>query len=185
MRNLFTFIILGFLIFSCGIKPEFKPGDIDHDHDLCAKCLMKISEDHYVVQSMNKSGDHKFFDDFGCYVKYTDGVLWERFAQGQKPKTWITDAETGEWLEIENAFFRYGDKSPMNFGFGALKVQSPEMISYEEAVKQLKDNNFSKLDQAGALKADTLKQNKGIEKKIEPMPGKCGEGKCGPGKCGG
>jgi copper chaperone NosL len=187
MRNLILVYIIGILILSCSTKPDFKPRAIDHDHDLCAKCLMKIGEDNYVVQTMNKYGDVKFFDDFGCFVKYTQGVLWERFSQGEKPNTWITDAETGEWLEIENAFFRYGDKSPMNFGFGALKQENADVMSYEAAMKQLKDNNFSKLDDkfTGILKNDTLGQKNEMGKKDEQSSGKCSEGKCGPGKCGG
>ena len=185
MKKIISVIVFGLFLFSCNYKPEFKPRAIDHEHDVCAKCLMKINEDHYVVQSMNKNGDYKFFDDFGCFVKYSDGVLWERFSKGEKAKTWITDAQTGEWIEIERAFFRYGDKSPMNFGFGALNEKSMGTISFEEAVKQLKDNNFSKLGEDGAVKSNPSQENKAIEEKNGPKPGKCGEGKCGPGKCGG
>lgn len=187
MRNLIIVLIFGFLIVACNTKPEFKPRPIDHENDLCAKCLMKIGEDHYVVQTMNKNGDVKFFDDFGCFAKYNQGVLWERFSQGEKPKTWITDAETGEWLEIEKAFFRYGDKSPMNFGFGAMKQQNEGFMSFEAAMKHFKDNNFSKLDDklGGTLKTDTSGLKNEKDKKDEQSSGKCGEGKCGPGKCGG
>jgi hypothetical protein len=135
--NYLSYLGIIFILISCGIKADLKPRKVEIGTDKCAKCQMIIEEDHYVVQAANDNGDEKFFDDLGCYVRYRDNVLWNRFAGKNKYAVWITDAESGEWIPIEKAWYREGDISPMNYGIGALKNKSKNAFDYNTAVTKI------------------------------------------------
>jgi len=132
-----TYIGIVYILLSCAIQAELKPRKVEIGKDKCAKCQMVIEEDHYVVQAKNDQGEYKFFDDFGCYVRYRDNVLWNRFVGRNKFAVWIADADSGLWIPIEKAWFREGDASPMNYGIGAVKNKSNNTFDYKIAVTKI------------------------------------------------
>lgn len=138
-KNMKYLIYIGliYVILSCTLSGELKPRKVNIGNDKCAKCQMIIEEDKYVVQAANDKGDEKFFDDIGCYVRYHDNALWKRFAGKNKYATWITDAQTGEWIPIEKAWYREGDVTPMHYGIGALKNKTKNTFDYKTAVLKI------------------------------------------------
>lgn len=132
-----TYLGLVYILLSCAVNADLNPKKVKIGTDKCAKCQMIIEEDHYVVQAANDEGDVKFFDDFGCYVRYKENVLWNRFSGKNKFAVWITDADSGAWIPIEKAWFREGDVSPMNYGIGAMKNKSKNSFDYKTAVSKI------------------------------------------------
>lgn len=132
-----TYIAIAYILLSCAVNADLKPRKVEIGTDKCAKCQMIIEEDHYVVQAVNDQGENKFFDDFGCYIRYKGNVLWNRFTGKNKFGVWITDADSGIWIPIEKAWFREGDLSPMNYGIGAVKNKSKNTFDYKTAVSKI------------------------------------------------
>lgn len=136
--NYLVYLGVIYTLLSCVGNADLNPRKVKIGIDKCVKCQMIIEEDHYVVQAANDRGDVKFFDDLGCYVRYHDNALWKRFAGKNKFAVWITDAETGEWIPVQKAWYREGDVSPMNYGIGALKNKSQNSFDYNTAVVKIK-----------------------------------------------
>jgi hypothetical protein len=129
-----TYLGIVYVLLSCVANADLKPRKVNIGSDKCVKCQMIIEEEHYVVQAANDQGDVKFFDDLGCYVRYHENALWKRFTGKKKFAVWITDAETGDWIPIKQAWYREGDVSPMNYGIGALKKRSQNTFDYNTAI---------------------------------------------------
>jgi hypothetical protein len=80
------------------------------------------------------------FDDIGCMA------IWLRDQNTElknKVSIWITDVESGEWINAREAFYTTGNVTPMAFGFSAYKSKesiknTEDIISYEEVLKRIK-----------------------------------------------
>ena len=141
--NLFALpalLVLAFSFGGCEQKVTTELKEVHWDRDMCGRCTMVVSERKFAVQVINpETGKSRMFDDIGCTV------LWfaeERIPWADKAKIWITDAETGEWIDARNAFYDTDSLTPMGFGFGAHKAKSgiqedEEVISYDEVQKRL------------------------------------------------
>jgi len=169
MKKIF-FLIATIFIISCNSKVDMTPRKVNFDRDVCVTCLMGIAEKNYAAQAVNPRGKVIWFDDIGCFVEYLEDLNWEKFCADGKPSVWIADAETGEWLDIYKAYYRFGDRTPMGYGYGALKEKKEGYFDYETAVKRIKE---------GKTKRDEFKKMKMSQGGMKCAPGKCGEGKCG------
>ncbi len=129
-----------FALFSCNQGTDYNPREVNYDRDICVKCLMGIAEKNYSVQSINQWGEVIWFDDLGCYIYYFEGDDWKRFAGDGVVKSWIGNCETGEWIELEKAWFRFGDRTPMGYGYGALSTNvGDSLYDFNTTVKKIKD----------------------------------------------
>ncbi len=165
---------VAFMFISCKHEVDFSPRKINYDRDVCHVCKMGMADPKYDVQAINEKGEVRWYDDIGCLaedIRDQDFETWK----GKKYKIWIGDADTGEWIDAEKAWYRFGDRTPMGYGYGALKNKSDEAkYTYEEVIKLI--------DEGKTKRADFIK-----EKKMS-MSGKDAEEggmKCAPGKCGG
>lgn len=113
---------------------------IHWDRDMCARCVMVVSDRHNTTQVIDpKTGKKYVFDDIGCMV------IWfkaEKITWSDKANIWITDAKSGEWIDAKTAFYDTDNVTPMAFGFSAHKLKSDiqqgkEIINYDEAVKRV------------------------------------------------
>jgi len=127
-------------LFSCNREADYSAREINWDRDICALCLMGLAEQEYSVQSINQYEEVIWYDDLGCLIYYKETDDWKRFAGDGSVKSWIGDCETGEWIEVEKAWYRYGDRTPMGYGYGALKDNvGDSLYNYETTVKRIKD----------------------------------------------
>jgi len=163
-KLLFIFLIL--FAFACKTENDFTPREINWDRDICALCLMGLAEQEYSVQSINQWGKVIWFDDLGCYVNYVNSEDWKRFVGDGQSQTWIGNCETGEWIDIEKAYYRFGDKTPMGYGYGALSKPNDSTFDYTTAAQRIKDgkslrDDFMKMHKMGKAHKDTKpdKQN--------------------------
>jgi nitrous oxide reductase accessory protein NosL len=79
------------------------------------------------------------FDDIGCTVLWfkDDNISWKNQA-----KIWITDVDTGEWIDARTAFYDTENITPMAYGFSAHKSKNSikkgqEIVNFEELSKRV------------------------------------------------
>ncbi len=173
MKQILLFLSVLF-VFSCQQEVDYNPRKINFDRDVCKNCLMGIAEPNYAVQAINKKGKVIWFDDIGCYVEYIETPDWNKFTMGEKPKVWIADADTGQWLDIEKAWYRFGDRTPMGFGYGAVKGNKKGYYDYKTTVKRIKEGKTNRESFIKKHKMMEHGDDKGNMMKC--APGKCGSG---------
>ena len=164
MKNVLILIATIFVI-SCNSSVDMTPRKVNFDRDVCKTCLMGIAERNYAVQAINPRGKVLWFDDIGCFVEYQKDPNWKKFIADGTPKVWIADADTGEWIDIYKAYYRFGDRTPMGYGYGALKDKKDGYFDYKNTVKRIKQ---------GKTKRDEFKKMKMKEGGMKCSPGKCG-----------
>jgi hypothetical protein len=132
---------------------------------------MGLADPKYDVQAINQHGEVRWYDDLGCLVedmREGDFNQWK----GQPYKIWIGDADTGKWIDAEKAWYRFGDRTPMGYGYGAVKNKTDKAIyDFNTVVKRI---NEGKTKRAEFIKAKKMS-----------VSGEEGSMKCAPGKCGG
>ncbi|OQX77383.1 MAG: hypothetical protein B6D61_07275 [Bacteroidetes bacterium 4484_249] len=135
-----TIIILAAIaLFSCNAETDYSPREINWDRDICINCLMGLADQKYSVQAINKYEEVIWFDDLGCLVEYEKTDAWKKW-DGETAKIWIGDCETGEWIDAAKAYYRYGDRTPMGYGYGALKNNiGDSLFDYETTVARINE----------------------------------------------
>ncbi|MCK5110507.1 MAG: hypothetical protein KAQ94_03225 [Arcobacteraceae bacterium] len=145
--NLIKLIILtiGILFFSlsfsgCEKKIESGVAKVHWDRDMCARCVMVVSDRKNTTQVRHPDTGKKYmFDDIGC------AVLWfkeEKLDWKDRAKIWITDVNTGKWIDARTAFYDTENITPMAYGFSAHATKDTikkgqEIIDYNEVVKRV------------------------------------------------
>lgn len=128
---------LAALLFFTGCKEKNSNAleEIHWDRDMCVRCVMVISDRKNAAQVVNpETGRNYKFDDIGC------AVLW--FEEGKiewkdKAKIWVTDCETGKWIDARKAFYNTVTVTPMAYGFGAHEANASipkgeEVLNFEQ-----------------------------------------------------
>jgi nitrous oxide reductase accessory protein NosL len=91
--------------------------EVHWDRDMCARCKMVTSDRRHAVQVINpENGKSYMFDDIGCVLLWFDD---EKITWKDKAKIWITDVDTGKWIDARTAFYDSHNITPMAYGFAA------------------------------------------------------------------
>jgi len=137
----FTFFICIVLFFlGCEKKITTDVHEVHWDRDMCKRCAMVVSDRKHTVQVINsKDGRSYMFDDIGCWVLWVqeEKIPWEKEAV-----IWITDGNTGEWINARTAFYNTENITPMAYGFMAHKNKEDirsdeEIVRYTEVRKRI------------------------------------------------
>ncbi len=131
-----------FFIFIAGCQEKSKTAveKVHWDRDMCARCVMVVSDRHNTTQVRNpENGKTYMFDDIGCMV------LWFRDHKQpwqNKAKIWITDAKTAKWIDARVAFYDTENITPMAYGFAAHAkkediAKGQEIIDFDEVVRRV------------------------------------------------
>ena len=144
MRYFSPLIVLFIAFFGlagCEKKDPSALNDVHWDRDMCIRCKMVVSERHHGVQVIDiQSGRHYMFDDIGCMVLWFDE---NKFAWESKAKIWITDADTGEWIDARSALYDTMNITPMAYGFAAHGTKArikegEETVDFEEMRRRVR-----------------------------------------------
>ncbi|MCD6191601.1 MAG: hypothetical protein J7K14_08725 [Sulfurimonas sp.] len=141
--NYFRFLILGILVFSfsaCEKKSTTDVAEVHWDRDMCARCVMVVSDRQNTTQVRNpKTGKTYMFDDIGCMALWfkEENIEWK-----DKAIVWITDVNTGKWINARTAFYDTENITPMAYGFSAHKTKDTikdgqEIVDYDEVIKRV------------------------------------------------
>jgi len=129
-------LIIGIMIITLGCeqKDPSSAHNVHFDRDMCERCKMVISDRNYVAQIVDvEKRDAYNFDDIGCAVIWLDK---NRIKLHENYKFYIADKSTGEFIDINSAYFSKGGTTPMDFGISVNKEKnSANNISYDEAKK--------------------------------------------------
>jgi len=146
VRNLLTFLGLAlFLIHFSGCEKRSistNPAEVHWDRDMCVRCAMVVSDRKNTTQAINpENGKVYMFDDIGCMILWfqNENISWR-----DKAVIWITDANTGKWIDARKAFYDTENITPMAYGFSAHKSKDEikkrqEVIDFNEVVKRVKE----------------------------------------------
>jgi hypothetical protein len=138
MKKIFYATIMAVILAGCVGEPDYSAREINWDRDICINCLMGLAEKEYSVQAINDHSEVLWFDDIGCLTEYMKHDDWKRFAGEGEVKIWVGHCETGEWIDAEQAWFRYGDRTPMGYGYGALSAPNDSTFTYEETMMRIR-----------------------------------------------
>ena len=135
MNKLFIAIVLVISI-SCNSEVDYSPREINFNRDICCVCKMGLVDQRYTAQLINNWGEVIWFDDIGCLAELMEDDEWNQISK-DSIKIFIGHCETGKWLDAEKTFFRYGDTTPMGFGYGALNRANDSTYTYKETIKRI------------------------------------------------
>ncbi len=137
---LLSALILTLSFDGCEKKSTTAVAEVHWDRDMCARCVMVVSDRVNTVQVRNPdNGKTYMFDDLGC------AVLWfeeEKIGWKKKAVIWINDNQTGRWINARTAFYDADNITPMDYGFAAHKEKSgikkgKEVLSFKEVEKRI------------------------------------------------
>jgi len=121
----------------CERKIDLGVHEVHWDRDMCVRCKMVVSERQYAAQTTDPiTGKTYYFDDIGCVV------LWfkeEKIAWADKAIIWVTDVNSGEWINAKEAAWSTISVTPMAFGYAAHKAGTEaegEIIDFDEMAKR-------------------------------------------------
>ena len=107
------------------------PVDIVWDRELCAHCKMHIGEPAFAAQLQTRSGAVHNFDDPGCMV------LFEAKAKPAVHARYFRDVGGAGWMREAEASFSAVKRSPMGFGFGAVRAGSKDAIAITDLRRRI------------------------------------------------
>ncbi len=131
--------LLILLLSACGGDPDSGPGDVRWDRDTCERCRMVVSDRHHAAQIRYFPADKKRsrlfkFDDIGCAVIWLEDKPWKN---DPRTEIWVTDRNSGGWIDARRATYIKGDVTPMEYGLGAQEAISEEGFDFAQARKHI------------------------------------------------
>ncbi|MCK4442759.1 MAG: hypothetical protein KAU90_12195 [Sulfurovaceae bacterium] len=144
MRNHLILFAISFslitLLSGCKKRSTIDVVEVHWDRDMCARCVMVVSDRHNTVQVREpKTGKTYMFDDIGCMVLWfhKNNISWK-----DKATIWITDVTNGKWIDARKAFYDTENITPMAYGFSAHKTKDTiqkgqEIIDFKEVERRV------------------------------------------------
>ena len=141
--NKFKFFLLSLLVLlflGCEKKITTDLKKVHWDRDMCKRCVMVVSDRKHSAQVINPTtGRSYMFDDIGCWILWVqeDKIEWEDNAT-----IWVTDGNSGEWIDAKTAFYDTQNITSMAYGFRAHKNREDikngeEIVMYDEVRKRI------------------------------------------------
>ena len=136
----FAIITLTLFFSGCEEKSKTDVAKVHWDRDMCARCVMVVSDRKNTAQIRHPDTGKKYmFDDIGC------GILWfkeENIQWKDRAIIWITDVNTGEWIDARTAFYDTENITSMAYGFSAHKTKNTikkdqEIVDFNEVIKRV------------------------------------------------
>jgi len=142
-KLLFSSFFILFVVLFSGCGEERSKTDrtkVHWDRDMCARCVMVVSDRKNTAQVRDPSNGKKYvFDDIGCTILWfkEENIPWK-----DKAVIWITDISTGDWINAREAFYDTENITPMAYGFSAHKTKDTikkgqEIIDFNEVEKRV------------------------------------------------
>lgn len=134
------FILISFIFLGCEKKITTELHDVHWDRDMCKRCVMVVSDRKHAAQVINPADGRSYmFDDIGCWILWVqeEKLDWEKEAV-----IWITDGNTGKWINARTAFYDTENITPMAYGFMAHKnkediASDQEIVMYDEVRRRI------------------------------------------------
>jgi hypothetical protein len=92
---------------------------------------MQLQSKLHSAQAVLPDGKTYFFDDPGCLA------LWLKGKDYSKMKLWVYTDDTHRYIDAKKAWYKLGDKTPMNYGFGAYEKKVDGAVDFKEFLKMM------------------------------------------------
>jgi len=134
-------VVLLLLLGGCSGDPGTGPKEPKWDRDACERCRMVLSDRHYSAQIRflpkgKKRTKVLWFDDIGCATLWLEDKPWK---DDPKTEIWVTDHQTGKWIDARKATYVKGKIKPMAYGLGAQKDPLEGGMSFEQAKQHIRE----------------------------------------------
>jgi copper chaperone NosL len=159
MKILYLFFVVFFLV-SCDDMPESGPVEIKWDRDVCERCKMAISDPKHAAQIRVSKTKVLKFDDIGDAILYLQDH--QDIKKNKNFEIWVTDYQTGNWIDAQRAFYVQQNHTPMEFGFSAAVGKQKNSIDYQQMIKGVIKKEQYNLQRA---KEEYERRKKLLEKK--------------------
>jgi len=138
MRTWYSGLPLVLLLAGCSAGETSGPVEVRWDRETCTRCAMALGDRLSAAQVRGAAPGEVTrvykFDDIGCAVLWLDGQPWKDDA---RTEIWVTDRNTGQWLDARTATFVPGVRSSMGFGLGAQTGVVPQGMDFARARKYI------------------------------------------------
>lgn len=141
--SLFLLMLFGLLFSGCESSAGTDPAKLHFDREICERCRMIISDRKHAAQVINpQNAKRYFFDDIGCVE------LWfkeKEIAWANEAIIYVTDYDTGAWINARTAFWSTEHFTSMSYGLVAhsdrerIDLSDPyrKVIDYAEVKKRI------------------------------------------------
>lgn len=137
-------LLVATFFIGCDQKINTGAADVKYDREICERCKMIISDRHHTVQAINPAnGKRYYYDDIGCMVLWFDEQKLDWFDQAI---IYVTDFDTGVWIDARTAPWSNERITPMSFGMVAHKdksdidlIEHREIIGFDEVIKAVRE----------------------------------------------
>ncbi len=121
-----------FTLLACTSEPETGPVKVNFDRDACERCRMLLSDRFHAAQIRGGERNQVFkFDDVGGAVIWLAEQSWK---DEEKTEIWVTDHNTGDWIDAKKSWYVREKHTPMNYGYSAEPVKRDTAIDYQAMV---------------------------------------------------
>ncbi len=132
MRKIVFFLLALLLFTGCekigvyktsknGKPVPFKKGEVQ-----CVECTMPLETKIHSAQAIMPDGKVYFFDDPGCMAKWL-----QKQKDTQHIKLWVYTNDTKRYIDAHKAWYKLGDRTPMNYGFGAYEKRVAGSVDFQ------------------------------------------------------
>jgi hypothetical protein len=94
----------------------------------CGHCAMLLQDREAAAEVVTKAGERLFFDDIGCMVSWIDD---KKASHVEAAHAWVRAPGGGGWVDARATLYTAGARTPMDFGFLAVR-EGHDAISYDE-----------------------------------------------------
>lgn len=122
-------------------EPTSGPVRIVWGRHACDHCAMAISEQAFAAEVRVGPREVMRFDDLGCALAW----LESNGGAAAASEFWVMDQDRGEWLDARSASYRPDQRTPMAYGFGAIRDAESGSVDFETArrtiLERIRDRN--------------------------------------------
>ena len=125
----------------CGGDPQTGPLEPHWDRDACERCRMVLSDHDYSAQIRYLPQGKKrtrtlWFDDIGCATLWLAEQPWR---DDPSVEIWVTDYQSGKWIDARTATYVKQRVTPMAYGLGATSERLEGNLDFAQAQQHIRD----------------------------------------------
>jgi len=124
---------------------SMEPEEINPEIDVCEVCNMGIAHEYFATEIVTADGEFHKFDDIGCMEEFLQSE--SSLQKEDAAKKYVRDMETGEWVELKQAYHAYHPDFWTPMANGVVSFQNKE-----RAEKYVKEQGMGEIFDYQALK---------------------------------
>lgn len=142
--QILLFCFLSLMLVACG-KQKHSVANIQWEKDTCDRCQMVIHNKKFAAQIhvfvADKKTDKNYrFDDLGCALIWLYQQAGMRYQNDPHTQIWVTDMQSGQWLNARKAWYVGNQRTPMGYGLGALENKPrkiEQVLNFQQALRHI------------------------------------------------